>query len=114
MSAEVTIVSGMFDATISGNIVTTRPSMGTFVSSNYTLGIRNTATQLPTVAGFAFAVTNPNTNNNMWLGGSAVASGAGYLLSPGASISPPINNLNRLYAASFVSGQRLSWMGINY
>jgi hypothetical protein len=114
MSAEVTIVSGMFDATISGNIVTTRPSMGTFVSSNYTLGIRNTATQLPSVAGFAFVIENPDTNDYMWLGGSAVASGAGYVLLPGATLSPPIDNLSRIYAAAFTSGQRLSWFGVNY
>lgn len=114
ISATVSVNSGAFYVTVSGNIVTTRPGLGTTTSGSLTSGIRGIATQLPSVAGFSFAITNPSTNNNMWLGGSGIASGMGYLLEPGQSISPPVDNLNRLYACAFTSGQRLSWLSIAY
>lgn len=107
-----TVQSGVYIA--SGISVVSREAVGTSISSFITSGIKGTATQLPSVAGFAFVITNPSTNANMFLGGSGIASGTGYLLEPGQSLSPPINNLSVIYACAVTSGQRLSWMSVAY
>jgi hypothetical protein len=98
---------------VSGTVFT-KEVTGTLISSYTTSGIKGVATQLPSVAGFAFVIVNDTNNANMWLGGSGIASGVGYLLLPGSSLSPPIDNLSRLYACAYTSGQRLSWMSIGY
>lgn len=100
---------------ISGQIVTT-PTPTTITGAVF--AVNASATQFPNSAGVEHKVKLA-VSGVIWIGGSAVNSGAGYMVAGdpqnniGAQVDLDVSNLNKIYGISMTSGTKVGYLTLN-
>ena len=114
---------GHMKTSVSGNVVLISGQVvqisGQFVSSLAPALLRNGYSRIGSIgggiqlsSGVIISVTLESIpgNDPMWVGGSGVNSGTGYLLVGGNCKDINIDNLNKVYLFAQTSGQFVSWL----
>ena len=106
---DVPVTGGPIIAKVSGETVDIVTP--TTIQQGYKI-VAAAATQLGSGVIKTVTIRNLSGNDVMWVGGSTVNSGSGYILFANEGISIDIDNLNKVYLYANTSGQYVAWIAV--